>query len=115
MSLLDYLNQEAKIYNRVLTAGFEPVITWTLADTVPCMIDPLPMDKRYIQGAGKVIVADVVMYLDYTTLVTTDRVLVDDAELYEVISPDNPNSMGRHLEVYLKRLPAGTDLTLTPE
>lgn len=112
MSFASRLKQSAGIYRKT-SAGdhFEPTVTWALLATVNCMTDTNVWNRQYIDGSGKVETIDLLMYCENTDITTADRVIVSSIK-YEVLSADNPNSLGHHLEVLLKRLPAGTAMDI---
>lgn len=111
MSFSSQLKQTALVYRKSVIDTFEPVVSWVLLGVVPCMTDTNTWGKQYIDGSGKVETIDCIMYCESTDITTLDRVVISGV-MYEVMNPDNPNSLSHHLEILLKRLPPETPMVI---
>lgn len=103
-----YYNKSVQVKRRTNTGtDFHPVYTWATIKTTPGMVDLLN-ERRVVMNEGGVVLADYMIYIDYTDVTTRDIIQIG-TDQYTIYSIHNPNGMNRMLEIKaLKKKPGET-------
>lgn len=97
-------NTTVDVYRKTNTGTtFKPVWTWASIYSGAGLIDQLS-GTEIVRNEGNTIVADHIIYIDYTDVTNKDR-LYSDGKYYEIYSKHDPNGMHDHLEIKCKLLP----------
>jgi len=107
---MDHLLNTAITVRRKTNTGtsYKPVWAFSLVYTGMGCINKLS-ESRVVRNEGGVIVADHQCYLKTLTLVNGDRIVkTSDSTVYDIYNVDDPNLMGRHIEVTMKLMSPGT-------
>lgn len=106
MSFRAFLKDEIEILRRQKTGtDFNPVWVWSTIAIVNGLLNLLS-GRDVIKNEGNKIVADWKVYLEVTDVKEIDMIK-NGADVYDIYSIHNPNNMGRHLEIKMKKLEPG--------
>lgn len=105
MSIESNFIHDIDIYRKSESTGFDPAVVWTLWRSTKGLMDQVSGDEARGED-GKTIISDHKLYMGVVEILLTDRVLYAD-DVYEIVRIHNPNYRNDHLEIYLKRYPAG--------
>lgn len=109
VSLLKSFHNKSVLIKRRTNTGteFHPVYTWATLSTVTGMLDLLN-ERRVVMNEGGVVLADYMIYIDYTDVTTSDIIQIG-SDQYTIYSIHNPNGLNRMLEIKaLKKKPGET-------
>ena len=108
MSFEDHLNRVVKIERREnLGTNFHPVYDWDVLASVYGLVNLLS-SSEVVRDEGGVVLADYVLYIEWTDVKLKDRIKDDDSgNNYNIFSIHDPNGLGHHLKIKMKLLPQG--------
>lgn len=103
-------NNTVAVYTKTNTGtNVIPVVAYTLEDTLDCILNQLSESKAIRKEGGKVL-ANYVIFVDYTTIIKQNSIMVVGSEEFSVYRIYNPNEMNDHLEIFCLRNERGVEV-----
>ena len=92
-------NTTMDVYTKSSGGDFETTSTWTYVDCFDCK-----KSKLSVRIEGNTIVADYIVYCDYTDEIDEEHRIIINETAYDIYDIDDPDDMNHHMEVLVKKL-----------